>query len=258
MALLVLAVAAGLRVTAVHVDHGLRPRSGREAVPVAELAHRLGADFEAVSVVVAPGPNLEARARAVRHDALGPGALVGHSADDQAETVLLALMRGCGLDGLASMDPLTHPLLALRRHDTELICRHFGIEPLHDPSNDDLALRRNDVRHRLVPLMNEIAQRDVVPLLARTAQLVTEETTTLAQSALPIDPTDCEGLLAAPEPLARRALRRWLSDPYPPNRAGLDRVWQVVTGQVIGCELTAGRAVRRTNGKLRLELHQEK
>ncbi|HEY2330922.1 MAG TPA: ATP-binding protein, partial [Acidimicrobiales bacterium] len=78
MALLVLALHAGCAVTAVHVDHGLRPGSAAEAGPVAELASRLGAAFRAVTVEVAPGPNLEARARAARLEALGPGAMTGH------------------------------------------------------------------------------------------------------------------------------------------------------------------------------------
>jgi tRNA(Ile)-lysidine synthase len=258
VALLILASAAQLQVTAVHIDHGLRPNSDGESAFVAALALRFGAQFVAAAVVVEPGPNIEARARRARLDALGTGALVGHTADDQAETVLLSLMRGTGLDGLAAMNPVTHPLLALRRHDTEGLCAQFGIEPFHDPSNDDLSFRRNSVRHRLIPMMNDIAQRDVVPLLARTAELVAEETAELAAAADAIDPTDCRALLAAPEPLARRALRRWLSDPYPPNRAGLDRVWEVVTGQVIGCELAGGDAIRRTNGKLRRVVHQEK
>jgi tRNA(Ile)-lysidine synthase len=250
-ALLVLAVAAGCDVTAIHVDHQLRAGSGDDADVVGRLARRFNVAFLGVTVEVGHGPNLEARARAARHDALGPGALFGHTADDQAENVLLALLRGTGLDGLAAMDPTTHPLLGLRRAETEALCAQLGIVTVNDPSNDDLAFRRNDVRHRLVPLMNDIAQRDVVPLLARTAELVAAETSELNQAADQLDPTDTKALLAAPEAVARRALRRWLSNPYPPDRAGLDRVWQVVTGQVIGCEIAGGVAIRRTNGRLR-------
>ncbi|HTZ09062.1 MAG TPA: ATP-binding protein, partial [Acidimicrobiales bacterium] len=83
LALLVLAVAAGCRVTAVHVDHGLRPGSASEAGVVGEAAAALGAGFRSVRVEVAPGPNLEARARAARLEALPPGAATGHTMDDQ-------------------------------------------------------------------------------------------------------------------------------------------------------------------------------
>ena len=93
-ALLALAVAAGLDVTAVHVDHGLRPGSAHEADVVRANAERLGAAFRAERVQVADGPNLEARAREARYAILPPGALTGHTADDPAETVLLTLLRG--------------------------------------------------------------------------------------------------------------------------------------------------------------------
>ncbi|HEY5110018.1 MAG TPA: ATP-binding protein, partial [Acidimicrobiales bacterium] len=105
LALLVLATAAGCRVTAVHVDHGLRTGSADEAGVVAEVAARFGAGFRSERVVVADGPNLEARARAARHAVLPEGTLLGHTADDQAETMLLNLLRGAGLDGLAAMGP---------------------------------------------------------------------------------------------------------------------------------------------------------
>ncbi|MCB1016512.1 MAG: 7-cyano-7-deazaguanine synthase, partial [Acidimicrobiales bacterium] len=84
LALLALAVAAGLEVTAVHVDHGLRPGSGREAEVVEAAAERFGARFSARRVTVVEGPNLEARARAARYAALPPDACTGHTADDQA------------------------------------------------------------------------------------------------------------------------------------------------------------------------------
>ena len=116
LGLLVLAVDAGCTVTAVHVDHGLRAGSAAEADVVRAAADRFGAGFRSLSVAVAPGPNLEARARRARYEALPPDALVGHTADDQAETVLLNLIRGAGLDGLAGMAPGRRPIRALRRH----------------------------------------------------------------------------------------------------------------------------------------------
>ena len=96
LALLVLACAAGTDVTAVHVDHGLRPESAAEAAVVAGAARRFGARFRSETVVVGEGGNLEARARAARRAVLGSEAATGHTMDDQAETVVLNLLRGVG------------------------------------------------------------------------------------------------------------------------------------------------------------------
>ena len=101
MALLALASLAGLEVTAIHVDHGIRPDSSKEADTVAAAAERFGAQFESRSVSVNAGPNLEERARQARYSALPKKVLTGHTADDQAETILLALLRGSAWQGMA-------------------------------------------------------------------------------------------------------------------------------------------------------------
>jgi tRNA(Ile)-lysidine synthase len=254
LALLALAAAAGLRVTAVHVDHALRPGSAAEADVVADAARRLGTAFRAVRAPVEPGPNLEARARDARWAALPPGAMTGHTLDDQAETVLLNLLRGSGADGLAAMRPGPgKPLLALRRAETAALCVELGLEPVVDPSNADLAHRRNDVRARVLPLLDEVAGRDVAPLLARTAALLADDTDLLAALAADVDPTDAAAVAAAPPAVARRAVRTWLGGAYPPDAASVERVLAVARGEARGTEVTGRRRVRRTAGRLRLE-----
>src|SRR5262249_43104508 len=135
MALLVLATEAGCDVTAFHVDHGLREGSAEEAGLVAAAAARFGAAFESRHAVVRPGPDLEARARAARFSVLPKGVLTGHTADDQAETVLLNLLRGAGADGLRGMRAANHPLLSVRRSETHALCAAFDLEVVVDPSN---------------------------------------------------------------------------------------------------------------------------
>ena len=209
LALLVLAVAAGTRVTAVHVDHGLRAGSDDEAHVVADAAERFGAAFRAVRVEVAPGPNLEARARAARYAALPADVLTGHTADDQAETVLLNLLRGAGLDGLAGMRSARRPLLGLRRSETRALCGDLGLRPVEDPSNESPAFRRNRVRHELLPLLDAIAERDVVPVLARQAEVLRDEADLVDALAADLDPTDAacpRGRSGGAGPAGRAAL----------------------------------------------------
>lgn len=258
LALLVLATAAGCTVTAVHVDHGLRPGSASEAGVVAAAAGRFGADFRAERVSLTAGPNLEARARAARRAAVGPHAATGHTADDQAETMLLNLVRGAGRDGLAGMRPgPTKPILALRRRETRSLCAAVGLEPVADPSNLDRTLRRNRVRHELLPLLDSIAQRDVVPVLTRQADLMRDEADLLDELASLVEPEDARAVAAAPPALARRAVRRLVrtgppDDGHPPSSSAVERVLRVARSQAVACELPGGVVVRRSAGRLRV------
>lgn len=252
LALLVLAVESGCAVTAVHVDHGLRPGSCAEADVVAAAARRFGAAFRAERVHVAAGSNLEARARAARYAVLPPDVLTGHTADDQAETMLLNLLRGAGRDGLAGLRPERHPLLELRRWETASLCAALGLEPVVDESNLDPRFRRNRVRHELLGLCADIADRDVVEVLARQAELLRDEGDLLDQLAGAIDPTAASALAGAPIPLARRRVRQWLREEHPPDAATVERVLAVARGEAVGTDIGGGRRVERHQGRLSL------
>ncbi|MDP1794516.1 MAG: tRNA lysidine(34) synthetase TilS [Acidimicrobiales bacterium] len=256
LALLVLAAHAGLEATAVHVDHGLRDGSADEADVVRDAAARYGAGFRAERVEVGAGPNLEARARAARRAVLPRSALTGHTADDQAETVLLNLLRGTGLDGVRGIgEPHRRPLLAIRRSDTHALCAAAGLTPVIDVSNVDPAFTRNRVRAELLPILGDIGRRDPVPLLCRLATHATDEVALLDELAGAIDPTDAVALAGAPAPLARRAIRTWLRDHlegYPPDAAAVDRVLAVARGEAKATDVVAGVAVARTNRRLRV------
>jgi tRNA(Ile)-lysidine synthase len=256
LALLVLAVERGLAVTAVHVDHGLRPGSASEADVVAAACDRLGAAFVAERVRVEAGPNLEARARAARYAVLPPDVMTGHTADDQAETVLLNLLRGAALPGLAGMRAgPRRPLLRLRRTETEAVCAAFGVDPVRDPSNADPAFRRNRVRAELLPLLDAIAERDVAALIARQADILRADDDLLRDLAQAVDVTDAAALAAAPVPIARRAVRAWLTDggaALPPSADEVERVLAVARVEVGACEVSGGRRVERSGMRLTL------
>ncbi len=213
LGLLLLALAAGLRVEVHHVDHHARATSGEDARFVEELSPDLGRGVVVHDVAVPAGSNFEARARAERRRVLPEGVLTGHTMDDLVETVLVNMMRGAGLDGLSPMvnDPTKPSARSATSRRVATSSRGRGTTARHDESNDDLAFRRNRVRHQVLPLMCEVAERDVVPVIARQAAVLYEERAWL--EALSVDDVgleltdvDCRQLREWP----RARLRRWL------------------------------------------------
>jgi tRNA(Ile)-lysidine synthase len=164
VALRALAPAWRLRLHALHVDHGLRPDSAADAELVRALGRRLDVPVEVVAVRVGGG-SVEAAARAARYAALQAAAdrvgasriALGHTADDQAETVLMRLLEGAGLRGLAGIPAvrgrIIRPLLELRHGDAVAALQVAGVRWLEDPSHDDPKFFRNRVRHELLPLL---------------------------------------------------------------------------------------------------------
>src|SRR6056297_1887640 len=253
-AMLILADAAGCDVTAVHVHHGLRLSADADATYAEASAARLGVPFRSERIELEDGPNLEARARAARRTAIGGEHMTGHTADVQAETLVLALLRGAGATGLAAIRPgHRHPILALRSAETRAICASEGFGVAVDDSNSDPRFRRNRVRHEVVPLLDDIAERDVTPLFTRTADLLRADDDLLTSLAEEIDPTDAAAVAAAPLPLARRAIRLWLDVAgYPPDMAGVDRVLDVARGDAAACQISGVGRVERRAGRLSL------
>lgn len=187
---------AGLKAGAVIVDHGLQPGSADVAAHAARQAHDLGLDpvlVVPVEVGEAGGP--EAAARAARYEALqqamdDTGAvhvLLGHTLDDQAETVLLGLARGSGPTSLRGMaartGPYLRPLLAVRRATTEQFCIDAGLDPWHDPHNTDRSYARVRVRRDVLPVLERELGPGVAGALARTAAQLREDDDALDELA---------------------------------------------------------------------------
>ncbi len=259
-ALAVLAVATGKRVTLHHVDHGLRPSSGQDARLVQALGVGLGCLVKVYEVTVGQGPNLEARARAARFGVLPPGIVTGHHMDDQAETLLLNLLRGSGTRGLGAMRPgPTKPLLDLRKTELEALCEAYGLAVAYDESNGDLSLRRNAIRARLTPLLTEIAERDPVPILARVARLARSDDDALEEISIHsiTNPYSVAELAQAPEALRRRAIRRLVRDAglgiVAPSEAELERIEAVVMGSAVAAQIEGALEIRRSKGVLSLK-----
>jgi tRNA(Ile)-lysidine synthase len=180
---------AELRVVGVTVDHGLQPGSTEQAARVVEQMAALGVDETAAARVhvEGAGDGPEAAARRARYDVLEQmrehfGArlvLLGHTRDDQAETVLLGLTRGSGARSLAGMrrafDAYARPLLDVTRDDTVTACQAEGITYWEDPHNDDDGYTRVRVRRTVLPVLEENLGPGVAAALARTADQVRED-----------------------------------------------------------------------------------
>lgn len=201
----------GLDLHLFHLHHGLRgEEADRDAAFVREVAERLGLPCTVVRRDVrteARGlrAGLEAAGRLIRYRALADLAgrlgarrvAVGHTRDDQAETVLMALLRGAGRRGLGGMAPartlgfgavpgvtLVRPLLAVGRADTLALCREAGLEPRRDPTNEDPRFLRSRIRTELLPLLRERYSPAVVFRLAALAEIMRDEETFLRRAAV--------------------------------------------------------------------------
>lgn len=229
LAATVRAVAPDRRLIGATVDHGLQDGSAARARATADLLLRLGcADVEVLPVTVDRSGGPEAAARHARYRALGAlsGALgaapvlLGHTMDDQAETVLLGLARGSGPRSIAGMRPWRppwgRPLLGVTRLDTEAVCAEAGLVPWRDPHNADPAFTRVRLRTEALPLLDEILGGGVRGALARTAELMSDDLAALDRIAADAlaearsgDGLSRTALADLPAAVRRRVLRSW-------------------------------------------------
>jgi tRNA(Ile)-lysidine synthase len=229
----------GLAVHGLVVDHQLQPGSAAVAQTAAQALRRLGCTAVRVLETIVDGPGgPEAAARRARYAALReaapPGVLVllGHTLDDQAETVLLGLGRGSGPRSVAGMreldPPWGRPLLGVRRAVTATACAALDLAPWADPHNADPRFQRVRLRTEVLPLLEDVLASGVAQALARTAGQLQEDLDVLDEqacgllAAARLDPHSDAGsdvadlnvavLAQAPAALRRRVLRCWLLD----------------------------------------------
>jgi len=291
-----------LTVLVAHLNHGLRESSREDAKWVTELAMELGytpvvSHIKVGEIARQESDNLEQAARKERYRFLARTAkrkgarfvLTGHTMDDQAETVLLRLMRGSasiGLGGMNAVRPLegtqhvklVRPMLWARRSDTEEYCSSRKIEFLHDEMNDDPAFARVKVRTQLLPLMETFNNR-VVEALSRTASMLREDSAALLEDADELlsraivslekkhetarPALNVTVLSGATPALRRRALRQWISEARGNSRrlemVHLRAVEKLLDsgrgGRVV--ELPGGAKVRRIGKRLEFEIEND-
>jgi tRNA(Ile)-lysidine synthase len=268
-----------MRLAVFHFDHRLRADSASDAVYVRRLAERLGLPFHVRIAEGSPakGASVEAWATAQRSNAANDvrreiGAertAEGHTLDDQAETVLLNLVRGTGIEGLAGIDPggdgerVIQPLLEVTRAETDAFCRASHLRPRRDPMNEDRRYLRAAVRHDVLPMLERATGRGVVAPIARTADTIRRDrdelwARTVQLSEQIVEETDDDvrfdaGALAAlPDAVAARVIRfaayRVLSvdGPAPWTKTGIEAVLDLARGRPgRRRDLSDGRVARR-------------
>ena len=214
LALVAAAAAEEKDVSVVVVDHGLQPGSAEVAERAAAAAREFRFSATVAKVAVPPG-NLEAAAREVRYNALlerGVDVWVAHTADDQAETLLLGALRGNPSGMPTRNGRVVRPFLTIRRENTVGACKELGLEPWHDPMNDDPSFRRVAVRTSIIPALTELIGGDAVPALAATADRIAEDRSLIEQLVDLTPTTSCVELGRDAGAVRRRRLAKWLLD----------------------------------------------
>lgn len=297
LALCAAMIAEGHDVIALCVDHGLQDGSREQAERAARQAENLGARARVLEVQVPEeaGNSLEAAARQARYQAMSAAACEGrenaascraeicerdaepgkaarrgeraleiavaHTADDQAETLLLGALRGrvAGMPERAVVEGarVVRPFLQVRRADTEGACAELGLEVWQDPQNADTDFRRVALRREIIPELSRVIGGDAVPALAQAAMDTARDEEYLATAAT----ADCAELAALPEPRRRRAIAAWLVERgVKVTREGLGGIGKLCTnwhGQgpvAVSSARQAGQRleVARIGGKLAL------
>lgn len=269
----------GCVLRAAHIDHGLQSASARWTRTCAAVCERLGIPLEVRSLDARParGESPEAAARNARYRALagllgdGDCLLTAHHRDDQAETLLLQLLRGAGPHGLAAMPALesfargfhARPFLGLDRGDLEAWAREAGLEWIEDPSNFDVGFRRNYLRHEILPrlrvhwpALGRTLARSAAHCAAAAAVIDERAEDDLAWAAGPEPGTLAADVVRSlPRPRADQLLRRWLTGLGLPVPAAA--VLERLHGDVIGARADAvpllawpGAEVRRYRNRL--------
>lgn len=239
-------------VRGVFVRHGLVGSAELEKAAL-KLGQSIGIDVTAVDAPVEPGPSLEDRARRLRWQAIdrevvgSETVVTGHTRDDQAETVLMNLLRGSGSAGIAGMlrsrPGVVRPLLEFSRSDLRVVAEKLALSFVDDPANEDLAYLRNRVRMELLPLLESDYRSGIRTVLARTGSLAAGDDHLIESLAAEIPILDDGGTVLIPSAVlatvhrsvASRAIRaalRRLLDPYAGNSSDVGAVLRVAGGEI--------------------------
>lgn len=252
----------GVEVRCVHVDHGLAGSPLMSQAAEAVSAH-LDLSLETISVTVAPGASPEGKAREARYSVLEkvPGPIItAHTLEDNAETVMINLIRGTGPQGLLGIPrhrrPNIHrPMLAISRNVTRELATLAGLPYAEDPMNDDLTLARNRIRRAILPLLAGLNPH-VVATIARTGEVLAGDVAFIESLVPELDGSAVAvGLVETlPGPIADRLIARLLNAANVGATSDrIQRVWEVVRGEAPRRDLVGGKVVQRRGALVVIE-----
>ena len=265
-----------LQLSAVTIDHQLQSKSSNQAATVVEQLKTLGIECIVKKIAVEITDGLEASARRARYEAfdrLNVNAIfLGHTHNDQAETVLLGLSRGSGTRSLSGMAEVNgkyiRPFLSITREQTEQVCAQIGLTPWNDPHNKDPQFARVRVRTQALPVLEETIGPGISDALVRSAQILRDDANALDQWAeqeilgLDLHDLDCTYLQGLPKAIRSRIIRRAIYLAGAPS--GSLTAEHVGAVEALICawngqgpaHLPGGVKVERFSGRLSLLSHQ--
>ena len=265
-----------IQLSAVTIDHQLQGKSGEQANQVVVQMKELGIECNVVKVNVEITDGLEASARKARYVALdelqGDAVFLGHTHNDQAESVLLGLARGSGTRSLSGMAEVNgkyiRPFLAITREQTESACSEIGLTPWNDPHNKDSQFARVRVRTQALPVLEETIGPGISDALVRSSHLLRDDADALDQWAekeivgLDLHDLDCSHLQALPRAIRSRIIRQAIYATGAPS--GSLTAEHVGAVEALICawngqgpaHLPGGVKVERFSGRLSLSRHQ--
>jgi len=265
-----------LQLSAVTIDHQLQDKSGDQAATVVEQMKTLGVECTIEKITVEITDGLESSARRARYEAFGrlnaAAIFLGHTHNDQAETVLLGLSRGSGTRSLSGMAEVNgkhiRPFLTITREQTEQACAEIGLTPWNDPHNKDSQFARVRVRTQALPVLEETIGPGISEALVRSAQILRDDADALDQWAeqeilgLDLHDLDCTYLQGLPKAIRSRIIRRAIYAAGAPS--GSLTAEHVGAVEALICawngqgpaHLPGGVKVERFSGRLSLLRHQ--
>ena len=265
-----------LQLSSVTIDHQLQAASNQQAATVVKQMETLGISCTVVKVHVEITDGLEASARKARYDALNEitadAIFLGHTHNDQAESVLLGLARGSGTRSLSGMAEINgkyfRPFLSITRQQTESVCKEIGLTPWNDPHNSDSQFARVRVRTEAIPNLEKTIGPGISDALVRSAQLLRDDADALDQwseqeiLALSLSDLECAYLLGLPRAIRTRILRRAIYAAGAPagsvtaeHVGAVEALISAWNGQG-PAHLPGGVKVERFSGRLSLSRHQ--